>query len=181
MTSSKFIKQEKVFRTNDLIRLNLRLFRSLPLFLVLLPFTVVFVLLASAAPSFFRWYAAKYTSNIAAQFTLEGLFWVAVLAALFRVTAWIFFEVSAMWSSQSLFSEMIQALSKTRTTFFDENPSARIMNRLIRDYDELRSTAIIFAGDFLNATIEVIGISVVASFASPWAMAMVIPLSLIHI
>jgi len=139
----------------------------------------MFIVLASGAPSVFRWYAGYMTEGEGGNFSLGGLSWIVVLSILFRIAAWMFFEVSGMWSAQGVFQSMIQGLSQTRTTFFDENPSGRIINRLIRDYDELRSTAIIFVGDLFNATIEILGIAVLACFASVWAGMMVVPLLLI--
>jgi len=178
-TNTTFIKKEEVSRASDLVHLNWRLFRSLPLFLKFLPLTFLSILLASAAPSVFRWYAGNYSSQTDNGFTLERLLWIALLSAFFRISAWALFEAIGMWSSQSIYSKIVRGLTETRTTFFDENPSGRIINRLIRDYDELRSNAIIFVGDFFNAIIEVLGIAAVACFASPWAMAAVIPLLLI--
>lgn len=172
----KFIKEEGTQRTTSLISLNRRLFESLPLFLKVFPLTVITILLASAGPSLFRWYAGKYVSSSDTTFTLHTLSLIVGLAALFRILAWVLFEACGMWSSQGIYAQMISGLSKTRTTFFDENPSGRIINRLVRDYDELRSTAIIFVGDLINATVELLCIAGLACIASPWSALMIFPL-----
>lgn len=190
--SSAFVKAESLTRADREGRgqgapaLYFRLFGSLRLFLTLLPLTLLLILLASAAPSFFRWYAGEFASGAGSRwvkelgfdlrFTVTGVGIVTSAAIGTRIFAWILFEVTGMWSSQGIHRRMMSSMSGTRTTFFDENPSGRLINRLVRDYDELRSTAIIFVGDSLNAMIEVLSVSVLAFFANPVAGALVFPL-----
>ena len=186
MSETPFIKEESLAKTTGLFRLNLRLFRSFPVFLALLPLTLLTILTSSAAPSIFRWYSGHLSSSaspmvlpgtgIVLSFSAAGLVWITVLAVVLRIAAWALFEISGMWSSQSIHGAMVRGLSRTRTTFFDENPSGRLINRLIRDYDEVRSTAIIFVGDTLNASVEILSIAVIASFANPWAPVLMLPL-----
>ncbi len=172
---SQFIKDETVSTPSGLLALNWRLFRRLRLFLALLPLSVATILLSSAAPSVFRWYSGSFASG-SVGFTLAGLVAITALAVILRIAAWALFEMSGMWSSRLLHQEMVRGLAGTRTTFFDENPSGRLINRLVRDFDEVRSTAIIFVGDFFNASIEVLSIGAVAALASPWAAALMLPL-----
>jgi ATP-binding cassette subfamily C (CFTR/MRP) protein 1 len=101
------------------------------------------------------------------------------MAAILRIAAWALFEISGMWSSQHIHAKMVRGLAETRTTFFDENPSGRLINRLARDYDELRFSAIIFVSDFLNSLVEVLSVAVIAAMASPWAALLMAPLLLI--
>lgn len=170
-----FIKDETVSKPNGLIALNWRMFRSFPVFLALLPLTAVTIICSSASPSIFRWYAGNFSSG-SVDFTINGLILITGLAIVFRITAWALFEITAMWSSQGIHADMVRGMARTRTTFFDENPSGRLINRLVRDYDELRSTAIVFVGDFFNAMVEVLSVAVVAALANPWAMLLVLPL-----
>ena len=170
-----FIKEEVLSKPSGLLALNWRMFRSFPLFLRLLPLTLVTIVLSSATPSIFRWYSGNF-ANASPSFTLRGLVLVTLLGIGLRIAAWALFEISGMWSSQRIHGEMVQAMARTRTTFFDENPSGRLINRLVRDFDEVRSTAIIFVGDSFNATVEILSIAVVAGFASPWAAILILPL-----
>lgn len=186
--SSPFIKAESQGSAGGQWALNLRLFGSLALFKKLIPLSFVSIVLASATPSVFRWYSGRLASTLpphsitwgplsfTVTATLEGLAWVAGFGIFFRVLAWAAFEISGMWASKDLHRRMVESLSRTRTTFYDENPSGRLINRLIRDYDELRTHAIIFVGDMLNALVEVFSIVVVAALASPWALLAIIPL-----
>ena len=145
---------------------------------MLLPLSMATIVASSAAPLIFRWYSGQLSSG-AAEFTLNGLVLITALATTLRIAAWALFEVSGMWSSQRIHAEMVRGMSRTRTTFFDENPSGRLINRLVRDYDELRSNAIVFVGDFFNSLVEVLSVSVIAALASPWAGLLMAPLLLI--
>jgi ABC-type multidrug transport system fused ATPase/permease subunit len=178
MSESSFIKEENQRSGQSAWQSNLRLFRSLPLFLKFFPLSLVFIALSSAAPSVFRWYSGRLSAGDP-HFTLTALAWLTVFAIFFRISAWMTFEMTGMWASQRIHHQMVKGLAHTRTTYFDENPSGRLINRLIRDYDEVRSTAIIFVGDLLNAVIEVLSIAVVAAFASPIAGFLIFPLLLI--
>lgn len=174
--SNSFIQDEnKKAGLQNAFQLNVRLFRNLSLFRKLFLFSFLFIILSSAAPSYVRWYSGNYASG-AAHFELSKL-WIIVAVAIFcRIAAWMSFEMSGMWSAQDIHADMVKALSNTRTTYFDENPSSRLINRLIRDFDEARGTAIIFVGDLFNAMIEIISISVVGAFASPYVLFLIAPL-----
>jgi len=174
----RFVKEESLLRPSGLLALNWRMFRSFPVFLMLLPLSMATIVASSAAPLIFRWYSGQLSSG-AAEFTLNGLVLITALATTLRIAAWALFEVSGMWSSQRIHAEMVRGMSRTRTTFFDENPSGRLINRLVRDYDELRSNAIVFVGDFFNSLVEVLSVSVIAALASPWAGLLMAPLLLI--
>jgi ABC-type multidrug transport system fused ATPase/permease subunit len=154
------------------------MFRSFPVFLMLLPLTTATIIAASVSPMVFRWYSGQLSSGTA-EFTLNILIWITVFSIALRIAAWALFEVSGMWSSQRIHAEMVRGMSRTRTTFFDENPSGRLINRLVRDYDELRLNAIVFVGDFFNSLVEVLSVAVVAALANPWAALLMVPLLLI--
>jgi len=173
-----FVKEESLLRPSGLLALNWRMFRSFPVFLMLLPLSLATIVASSAAPMIFRWYSGQLSSG-AAEFTVNGLVLITALATTLRIAAWALFEISGMWSSQRIHAEMVRGMSRTRTTFFDENPSGRLINRLVRDYDELRSNAIVFVGDFFNSLVEVLSVAVIAALASPWAALLMAPLLLI--
>jgi len=173
-----FVKDESMLRPSGLFALNWRMFRSFPVFLMLLPLSIATIIASSTAPLLFRWYSGQLSAG-AADFTLNGLILIAAMAAILRIAAWALFEISGMWSSQHIHAEMVRGLAETRTTFFDENPSGRLINRLARDYDELRFSAIIFVSDFLNSLVEVLSVAVIAAMASPWAALLMAPLLLI--
>jgi len=173
-----FVTEESSLPASGLFALNWRMFRSFPVFLALLPLTMATIVASSASPLVYRWYSAHLSSGTA-DFTLNMLILIVVLATTFRIGAWALFEISAMWSSQRIHAEMVRGVARTRTKFFDENPSGRLINRLVRDFDELRLNAIVFVGDFFNSMVEVLSVAVIAALASPWAAVLMAPLLLI--
>jgi hypothetical protein len=65
--------------------LNLRLFGSLPFFLKILPLSLLTIVLSSAAPSVFRWYAGHVSDPAhSSGFALEGMVLITGLAIFFR-------------------------------------------------------------------------------------------------
>ncbi len=184
-TENSFVKEESIARDIGILALNRRLFGELSLFWKFFPLTLTTVIAASATPSVFRWYTGNFSNHSppihapvlgSISFYLGGLILITLMAVAFRILSWALFEVTGMWAAQSIHRSMVSSLSRTRTTYFDEHPSARLINRLIRDFDEVRSTAIIFVGDFFNASIEVLSIAVVAYFAHPVAALLAVPL-----
>ena len=192
MSHPHFVTEEKLGGNWGALALNKRLFLSLPLFLKCLPLSLFLIASSSIFPSFFRWYAGSWVSetvignqinirtipylNFMIPLSAYGLAFIGVLSAMLRIGAWISFEITGIWAAQRIHGQMVQGLSGTRTTYFDENPSGRLINRLVRDYDEVRSTAIIFVGDVLNASIEIVSVAVLAWMANPWAMVLIFPL-----
>lgn len=191
MSKVSFVKGEEISQSPSVLPLTLRLIRSLPLLKRILPLCVVTIILACAGPAVFRWYIGKYaecTSQlecdlftipfIGIQFpvNIEGIAVLAFLAVAFRVMAWIFFEIGGLWSSQKIHKGMIQGLAKCRTTFFDEQPSGRLINRIMYDFNELRFTAVSGLGELFNSGTELLFTFGLALFVNPWAMVLAIPL-----
>lgn len=187
MSEFNIITEEKNLKSSSLIALNLRLFRQLDLFKKILPLTIMSIAAASIGPSIVRWYAGRLADH-SSVYRVNGLFsfdvyfnlsifvGIGLTVIFFRIAAWTLFEVGGMWGTDKIHSQMMDGLSRTRTTFFDENPSGRILNRLNKDFDQVRSEAIIFMGDIFNAVIEILSIVVVTFMASPATVLLAIPL-----
>ena len=185
MPEERFVRVEAAGGHPWSLRPIVRLLASLPLFLRLLPLCLALMLGASSAPSLFRWYAGELTQASArfrlpvlgmVGFTLRGLVALAVAAVFLRISAWACFELSAIWSLQRVYAKMVRALSRTRTTFYDENPSGRLINRLVRDFEQLRLFGVAVLGETLNALIEIASVGVLSAFAHPAAPLLIVPL-----
>src|SRR5687768_3270479 len=98
MPEASFVKEESLAKSEGLLKLNWRLFRSLRLFLALLPLTMMVILVSSAAPSIYRWYSGSLANGaqpvpipflgIQLDFTLTGLVLITVFAISLRIAAW---------------------------------------------------------------------------------------------
>src|SRR5580765_8488186 len=81
-----FVKDESMLRPSGLFSLNWRMFRSFPVFLMLLPLSIATIIASSTAPLLFRWYSGQLSAG-AADFTLNELIPIAALAAILRIAA----------------------------------------------------------------------------------------------
>jgi ABC-type multidrug transport system fused ATPase/permease subunit len=100
--------------------------------------------------------------------------WLLAISTLF--IAWFLVEVIGQYLAYKVHRTMISAVGSTRTTFFDEYPSGKLINRIIRDFDLLRKMAPIRIGDTIGATIDVlVGITIIA-IAAPLLAVLSVPL-----
>jgi len=151
-----------------------------------------FMLLASAIPPFFLWLIGQFYScdlqtsrthgcsvqildlfSINVTFQFLGI--IALCAALARFSCWVFFEIPGQWSAQALHTRLIAGLARTRTTYFDQHPSGRIINRITSDFGSLRDSGLIAVGDSMNAMIDVACIMVLVTLAHPVGTILALP------
>jgi ABC-type multidrug transport system fused ATPase/permease subunit len=70
---------------------------------------------------------------------------------------------------------MVAGLQGVRTTYFDENPSGRLINRMVNDYESLRSSCIVRMGDSMQALLEVLSVAIMVLFAHPLGALLIVP------
>ena len=70
---------------------------------------------------------------------------------------------------------MMRAVSEVRTTFFDENSSGRLINRLLGDYGMLRLEGVMSVGDTTNGFAEVLCVGLLIMVAHPVAGLLIVP------
>jgi ATP-binding cassette subfamily C (CFTR/MRP) protein 1 len=75
---------------------------------------------------------------------------------------------------------MMTSISHVRTTFFDENPSGRLINRLLGDYGMLRLEGVMSFGDTANGLAEVLCVGVLIMLTNPVAGLLIIPVVLLY-
>lgn len=107
--------------------------------------------------------------------SLSILFVLAIIVILLRITQWVAFECLGQIGAISLFKRMVNGLSGVRTTFFDEYPSGKIINRIVGDFDRLKWLGPIRVGDSCNSVIELAVAACVVWIASPIAALVVFP------
>ena len=197
--SGAFVGVEKAGSSSDSTAVLLRFVRSVPTIATLLLPSILLAFIATAGYQLFSWLAGVLVSchdgatcvahladlgvrvsesdglPSALEISLVGLFALAVSLVAFRVIGWIVFEVGGQIACIRLFVRMMERLTGTRTTFFDEQPSGRIINRTVRDFDQLRYMGPIRIGDTTNALIELLVAGIVIGFAHPLAGLVVAP------
>jgi ABC-type multidrug transport system fused ATPase/permease subunit len=79
---------------------------------------------------------------------------------------WNLFETGSMLAAGRLMRQMVGGVGRARTTFFDEYPSGKIINRVVKDSESLRVLAPMRIGDTVNSLIDLTVAGLVIAFAS---------------
>ncbi|MFT6051343.1 MAG: ATP-binding cassette subfamily C (CFTR/MRP) protein 1 [Halioglobus sp.] len=197
MNHKNFVTAEEVSAEQNNIRTLVRFASSLTLLRrVLLP-TLLAIALAAALPSYFLWFVGQLLScvddtacqvshslfawSVTIPATLTTLVMLTLLAMLFRVLGWLLFELSGHWSSQDIQADMMRSISNVRTTFFDENPSGRLINRLLGDFGVLRLDGVMTIGDTVSGLAEVACVGLLIMIVNPLAGLLIIPVVLLYV
>jgi ATP-binding cassette subfamily C (CFTR/MRP) protein 1 len=172
-----------------------RFLNSLTLLKRIFPISFILIVLATSSPQIFLWLTGEYTqcsnpqscsvhislTSQSIEISPQILLWFAIISTLIRIASWAIFEISGEWAAQGLHRQMVSAVSTARTTFFDENPSGRLINRLVRDFDNLRTTGVVRVSDTLYTALETLCIAALVFLAHPLAALLVIPTLIVFI
>lgn len=174
----------------DSTRILVRFVRSLPLLEALIPWGMLLAVFATVGSQAMLWLTGEYVRcqalggecrvrvpvvEIEVTLTLLVLVMVGGCAVLARITGWLCAEVGGQFAALPLYDQMIRGVGQVRTTFFDEYPSGKLINRIVRDFDTLRVMGPIRIGDSICAIVEIIVISAVIAIAHPVAGLAVVP------
>ncbi len=189
---SEFIKQEKTIKQENSKNVLRFLWNLTHLRRAFAPSLLV-ILICAALPQYFLWFMGHYVHSLETgsldthvthtlfshEFTIplemKTLWLIILLTLTARIISWGLFELTGNWSLQLIHKKMMASLSKTRTTFFDENPSGRMINRIVGNYFSL-DWCVIQVGDCLNSLAEILCVAVLIYIANPLPAFMVIPL-----
>jgi ABC-type multidrug transport system fused ATPase/permease subunit len=189
MEAKSFTSRETIFSIGRSYATLHRFVATLPLLRALFLPTVVLSVIAVALPQLFLWLSGYFVQcasehGCAVDVPVLGLvvdvsLWMLALIALVsfvvRLLSWVVFEIGGLWSLQSFHQRMVRGLQGVRTTFFDENPSGRLINRMVNDYENLRSSCIVRMGDSMQALLEVLSVAVMVLFAHPAGAILIAP------
>ncbi|MDA0979545.1 MAG: ABC transporter transmembrane domain-containing protein, partial [Proteobacteria bacterium] len=197
MIMNSFTSIEEVSAEQNNLKTLLRFASTLSLLRKLAVPTVLVMFFAAAIPPYFLWFVGEMVACAGADQCVVAhrfLNWdvvlpattstllVLVLAAMFcRISAWMLFELSGQWSTQALQADMMKSVAGVRTTFFDENPSGRLINRLLGDYGMLRLDGVMSFGDTANGLIEVLCVGVLIMLANPVAGLLIVPVVFLYV
>jgi ABC-type multidrug transport system fused ATPase/permease subunit len=197
MNHKNFVSAEEVSAEQNNIKTLYRYVLSLTLLRKVFVPTMLVIFLAAAAPPYFLWFLGELVActstagcvvthdvfgwELVLPVTISTLVMLTMVAMLCRVGAWMLFELSGQWSTQQIHGEMMRSISNVRTTFFDENPSGRLINRLLGDYGMLRLEGVMSLGDTANGLAEVLCVGLLIMLANPIAGLMIIPAVLLYV
>lgn len=197
MNHKNFVTAEEVSAEQNNFKTLVRFASSLTLLKKILVPTLLVIFFAAAIPPYFLWFVGKMVAcggsgacdithsllglDVVVPATLSTLVVLAILAMMCRVGAWTLFELSGQWSTQQIQADMMRSISGVRTTFFDENPSGRLINRLLGDYGMLRLEGVMSIGDTTNGLAEVICVGLLIMVANPIAGLLIVPVVLLYV
>ncbi len=197
MEHKNFVTPEEVSAEQQNVKTMLRFVGSLTLLRKILVPTLLVIVCASATPAYFLWFVGELVScyggvgcsvthdvlgtEVIIPATLSTLVMLTIIAIFCRIAAWTSFELSGQWSTQKIQSDMMKSVSQVKTTFFDENPSGRLINRLLGDYGVLRLEGVMSVGDTVNGLAEVLCVGVLIMLAHPVAGMMILPVVLMYV
>ncbi|MFN3237163.1 MAG: ATP-binding cassette domain-containing protein [Pseudomonadales bacterium] len=196
MEHKNFVTAEEVSAEQQNVKTLVRFVGNLTLLRKVLVPTLLIIVCAAATPPYFLWFVGElvncygavdcvvrhdvFGAEIVIPATLSTLVMIAVVAIFCRVAAWTSFELSGQWSTQQIQKDMMRSVSEVKTTFFDENPSGRLINRLLGDYGMLRLEGVMSLGDTVNGLAEVLCVGALIMLAHPVAGLMILPVILLY-
>ncbi len=197
MNHKNFVTAEEVSAEQRNVRTLIRFASSLSMLRKLLVPTILIMFFAAAIPPYFLWFIGEMVSctgvapcavthqlldwELVVPVTSSTLVILMLFAMFCRISAWMLFELSGQWSTQKLHADMMKSISGVRTTFFDENPSGRLINRLLGDYGMLRLEGVMTVGDTANGLLEVFCVGVLIMIANPVAGLLIVPAMLLYV
>lgn len=197
MNHKNFVTAEEVSAEQKNIKTLWRFLTNLSLLRKIIVPTMTMIFFAAAIPPYFLWFvgelvACSQTSGCTVTHTLLGwdvivpatistLVLITLLAMFCRVAAWLLFELSGQWSTQKIQADMMRSISGVRTTFFDENPSGRLINRLLGDYGVLRLEGVMSIGDTASGLAEVLCVGLLIMLANPVAGMLIVPVIFLYV
>ena len=150
MNHKNFVTVEEVSAKQNNIKTLIRFAGSLSLLHKLMAPTLLVMFFAAAIPPYFLWFVGEMlgcfgeagcsvthefmNSEVVVPATISTLVMLVLLAMFCRISAWMLFELSGQWSTQNVHRDLMQNMSNVRTTFYDENPSGRLLNRMLSDW-----------------------------------------------
>jgi ABC-type multidrug transport system fused ATPase/permease subunit len=197
MSDKDFVTVEEVAAEQNNIKTLIRFVASLTLLRKILLPTLLIIVFAAAVPSYFLWFVGQLVGcgqtpscdvthallgwEVVMPMSLSTLLVLMLLAMFSRIAAWMLFELSGQWSTQKIQADMMLGISGVRTTFFDENPSGRLINRLLGDYGMLRQDGVVTLGDSASGVAEVLCVGILIMLASPIAGMLIVPVICLYV
>jgi ABC-type multidrug transport system fused ATPase/permease subunit len=197
MNHKNFVTEEEVSAEQNNIKTLVRFISGLTLLRKIIVPTLLVIFFAAAIPPYFLWLVGEMVacgSEVACEVTHSVLGWDMVIPAtlntlvvltLFamvcRIGAWTLFELSGQWSTQQIQADMMKSISGVKTTFFDENPSGRLINRLLGDYGMLRLEGVMSIGDTTSGLAEVLCVGLLIMVANPVAGLLIVPIVFLYV
>ena len=92
-----------------------------------------------------------------------------------------FLALSVIFAATLIHKQLLENILRLPMSFFDTTPSGRILNRFSKDINTIDETLPNCVEDFIFTLFIVIDTIVVISYATPWFMIVIIPLTILYL
>lgn len=195
MADDTFTSEETAKGIRGSIPLLIRYLREVPVLRALLLPNFILASFTAAGYQFFIWASGRLAEcegrancsvtvpliNVSVDVTLQLLVLCTLFVICIRIFQWTLFESGGQLAALPLFRKMAAGMTRVRTTFFDEYPSGKIINRVVRDFDQLKMLGPIRIGDSSIAIVELLTATIVIGLVSPLAALVAIPAFLVFL
>ncbi|NBO37896.1 ATP-binding cassette domain-containing protein [bacterium] len=123
----------------------------------------------------------RYLAELSPQRSLSVLVWFVLFAVFFRAFTWTFVTGFLARGGRSLHDEVVENLSHVPVTFYDENPTGRIVRRFSGDYANLLVEIPNYINDIFGCIAEIIWIFVLVALQAPLACLACLPCALVYL
>jgi ABC-type multidrug transport system fused ATPase/permease subunit len=160
------------------------------------PWIILIIVVDTFFPSGFKWLIALWVEGCTIASACEGGFpanvrrklasldqmsvllvvggWVA-LGILMRCLSWTSTGGFLSNGGRKLHNDMVQSLGRVRVTFFDENPTGRLIRRFSGDYSHLKDEVPNYLSDVVSGVMDLLWIVGIVLFQAPLALVGTLP------
>ncbi len=115
------------------------------------------------------------------QRSLATLFFFVVIAIVFRAMTWTFVTAFFARGGRTMHDDVVHSLSKVPVSFFDQNPTGRIVRRFSGDYSSLLIDIPNYVNDVFGCIAEIVWIFILVAFQAPLASVSTVPCALVYL
>ncbi len=119
---------------------------------------------------------SSHTHSERNNFFIIGYFSIALLVSLLGTIKFFWVYLGSIRASRSLFSTMTTAVLHAPLQWLDEVPTGRILNRFVADFNTIDSSLANNLVLLAHSALQLLGITVVGAFVSPYILLCAIPL-----
>ena len=193
----QFISTEKVSEKQSNIQILLRFVSDLKAFRYLLIPSLFITAIGSVLPQLFLFWVGKITEctqgancsvdvsflDTSYSFHLGPSLFFLIFTICFigKIISFAAVEIGGQWSTQAWHKKMMLSVAGVRTTYFDENPSGRLLNKMASDYSKVRLHCISYISDVQFATLDLLCIAIIISLAHPIPALTLVPILFIYL
>ncbi|MBM3381923.1 MAG: ATP-binding cassette domain-containing protein [Betaproteobacteria bacterium] len=123
----------------------------------------------------------EFFAEVSPQRSLFALLWFVLFAVVFRAFTWTVVTAFLARGGRSLHDEVVHNLSHVPVTFYDENPTGRIVRRFSGDYANLLVEIPNYVNDIFGCIAEIVWIFLLVAFQAPLACASCLPCALVYL